>query len=160
MLKLNCPDGRHIHLHSLAVSRISVSYVGFYIIVETERDVKIIPKKKPPDRRLFGGNMWGSNPPRRFLAPRNGFEDRGTHQRPYTPKYPQNYITNIFQLQYRISIKDDLGIPNIGDEIHHLFGCSDSYRSIPRRPVRICGKNSTYLGIVQGLMFRCSQNML
>ena len=39
-----------------------------------------------------GGNMWESNPPGRFLAPHNGFEDRGTHRRPYTPILVQQSI--------------------------------------------------------------------
>ena len=34
---------------------------------------------------IFGGNMWESNPPGRFLAPLTGFEDRGAHQHPATP---------------------------------------------------------------------------
>ena len=33
-------------------------------------------------RRGFGGNRWESNPPGRFLAPHNGFEDHGTQPAP------------------------------------------------------------------------------
>ena len=40
----------------------------------------------PPEftfpRAFFGGNMWESNPPGRFLAPHNGFEDRGAQPAP------------------------------------------------------------------------------
>ena len=42
----------------------------------------------------FGGNMWELNPPGRFLAPLNGFEDRGTHQRPSTPISCLSYHKN------------------------------------------------------------------
>ena len=40
--------------------------------------------KRPPQFSAagFGGNMWESNPPGRFLAPHNGFEDRGTQPAP------------------------------------------------------------------------------
>lgn len=37
---------------------------------------------------LFGGNMWESNPPGRFLAPHNGFEDRGTQPAPIYSHVP------------------------------------------------------------------------
>ena len=33
-------------------------------------------------RGRIGGNAWESNPPRRFLIPPTGFEDRAAHQRP------------------------------------------------------------------------------
>lgn len=41
--------------------------------------------RKLPFQNDFGGNMWESNPPGRFLAPLTGFEDRGAHQHPATP---------------------------------------------------------------------------
>ena len=47
--------------------------------------VKNAPGKMISGGILFGGNMWESNPPGRFLAPLTGFEDRGAHQHPATP---------------------------------------------------------------------------
>ena len=47
---------------------------------------------------IFGGNMWESNPPGRFLAPLTGFEDRGAHQHPATPM-ESHHITDISKMQ-------------------------------------------------------------
>lgn len=33
----------------------------------------------------FGGSMWESNPPKKLLTPRTGFEDQRAHQHPSTP---------------------------------------------------------------------------
>ena len=63
-----------------------------------------MPKSEeiPPGNRLsegyFGGNMWESNPPGRFLAPLTGFEDRGAHQHPATPM-DNHHITDIYKMQ-------------------------------------------------------------
>lgn len=55
----------------------------------------IAPKRPRPSKmnksRCFqrlssGGNMWESNPPRKLLTPRTGFEDQKAHQHPSTPK--------------------------------------------------------------------------
>ena len=53
---------------------------------KSQNDTK--QKNRPGKLRFrgdFGGNMWESNPPGRFLAPLTGFEDRGAHQHPATP---------------------------------------------------------------------------
>ena len=64
-----------------------------------ENDTK--QKNRPENRGfrgLFGGNMWESNPPGRFLAPLTGFEDRGAHQHPATPM-DRHHITVLFKMQ-------------------------------------------------------------
>ena len=65
----------------------------FYILPNTpdkrrlsiDKRSKYTPQPSAVGYIYFGGNMWESNPPRRFLANITGFEDRGAHQHPSTP---------------------------------------------------------------------------
>ena len=67
---------------------------GLFKLVQSEK----IDPGKLLFRGQFGGNMWESNPPGRFLAPLTGFEDRGAHQHPSTPM-DGHCITVPFKMQ-------------------------------------------------------------
>ena len=58
-----------------------------FILVKMQRFVNRIKETASTmeAEAVIGGNMWESNPPGRFLATHNGFEDRGAHQHPSTP---------------------------------------------------------------------------